>query len=84
MNKHQKLVPFSEWFDPYNPLHLEWAREYLVNPRFDWEKVVPNTEEWTVYPLGDCYGIREHILRTLATCWILYKLKGVKTKPVTH
>jgi len=80
----KKLVPFQEWFDPYNPQHIEWARQYLTEPNFDWETVCPNTPDWQVYPLGNCYGIREHILQCFATCWIMWKIFGVAAPVATH
>lgn len=82
--KDKKLVRFQDWFDPYNLQHIEWARLSLTNSDFNWEDVVPKDQDFIVYPLGSCYGIREHILMSFSTCWIMWKLLDVKKAPVTH
>jgi hypothetical protein len=70
---------FQEWFDPYDLQHIEWARQYLVDPRFKWEPYVPLN---VVVP--NDYGVQMHILKVLSSCWVLFKLVGVKDKPMTH
>ena len=85
MNKKgKKLVRFQDWFDPYNLQHIEWARQYLTEPTFEWEKVIPEHPDFEVCPLGNCYGIREHVLNRFATAWILLKLEEVEKEEVTH
>jgi hypothetical protein len=70
---------FKDWFDPYDKQHVQWAMEYLSNPLFDWEKVIPEN----VVPCND-YGMREYILNAMASCWILFTIHGLETPPVTH
>lgn len=82
-NKTKKLVRFQDWFNPYDPQHIEWARQYLTDMSFDWETVIPEYPDFKVYPLGSCYGIREHVLHCFATAWILFKQAGV-TEAVTN
>ena len=80
----KRLIPFKEWFEPYNLQHIEWARQYLTDPTFDWEKVIPENPAFEVCPLGSCYGIREHILNAFATCWWMLKLEGFDKVVQTH
>ena len=82
--KDKKLVRFQDWFNPYDLQHIEWARQYLTDGSFDWEDVIPEYPDFRVYPLGSCYGIREHCLHALSTAWILFKLHGVVEIPVSH
>ena len=82
--KDKKLVRFQDWFNPYDSQHIEWARQYLTDNSFDWENVIPEYPDFKVYPLGSCYGIREHVLNSFATCWITWRLLGINEAPVTQ
>ena len=73
-----KYRTLKEFFDPYNLEHVHAALQYFTSTDFP-DGFIPED-----VVLANHYGIGEHLLTCMSAAWMVFKITGQISPPVSH